>query len=899
MKLLDFENSPMTSEASTSGLLGSARRGRQTRCAPETVALRRVLVTALLALLLSGPSARVRAGGLARVEFSAFSEHRPVTVNPAAPSAPLPLRLEDIPNADWVIRRLGLDPAARQALERNGFVVVPNGTENDMLAVYTNSISQGMPNFITSDSLLHLYHIQFEEILRSLEEKEFFPALIILTRSLQADALAQYHSLAGDLREAARRNAAFLTVAYRALDRDIAIPEMVQSEVTRELALIEKHAGFAPSPIFIYDEDYSQYVPRGHYTRSETLKRYFKAMLWYGRMTCLLKGNDSFGPGGDALISVAEARIQTFQAALLTLGLDRVEAEGRPIAEIWNRIYSVTAFFVGLADDLTPIEYKEAIQRVYGAAVSAPTLDNEAKFLLLKIELAKYQQPKIFGGTGNAMVPPNATAEDLQKVLDKAKGLRVMGQRFIPDSYMFQNLVLPMVQQYTGNGQPFTWGRTEMGPRRVFPRGLDVMTVLGSEAALGILDREGDTDYLDYDKTLNVLIAQFRSFRPADWMRNLYWAWLYSFEPLLAPCGDGYPAFMQTMAWRDKQLHTALASWAELRHDTILYAKQSYTSGVTSVPEPPPPPDRGYVEPVPEFYNRLLSLARLTRSGLTALNALDAPQADRLSLLETVLSRLVVISLAELEGRVLSADDYRFIERFGLDLQPLQSGLADDQATQTTLIADVHTDSNSSLVLEEGVGYLKLLVAAYRLAEGRTVLGAGPVFSYYEFKWPLSDRLTDEKWTNMLAAGTAPATPEWVHSFTHPVTLPPEDDDGDGLADAWERYNWGGTDVVNAARGDFDGDGMSNLSEFHAGTDPRDGNSRLQIAPLSLGQAGLDLRWPGVAGRRYRVFFSEDLKNWYLLKTPLVSEGGVSSLTDHEAANARTRFYRVRVVPER
>src|SRR5438128_6611183 len=111
------------------------------------------------------------------------------------------------------------------------------------------------PVFGGRSSMQLKHHIQFEEILRSLEEKEFFPALIILTRSLQADALAQYHSLAGDLREAARRNAAFLTVAYRALDRDIAIPEMVQSEVTRELALIEKHAGFAPSPIFIYDED--------------------------------------------------------------------------------------------------------------------------------------------------------------------------------------------------------------------------------------------------------------------------------------------------------------------------------------------------------------------------------------------------------------------------------------------------------------------------------------------------------------------------------------------------------------------------------------------------------------------------------------------------------------------
>jgi hypothetical protein len=292
-----------------------------------------------------------------------------------------------------------------------------------------------------------------------------------------------------------------------------------------------------------------------------------------------------------------------------------------------------------------------------------------------------------------------------------------------------------------------------------------------------------------------------------------------------------------------------------------------------------------------------LSLTCLTRSGLTALNALDTAQAKRLTLLATVLSRLKDISVAELEGWVLSEDDYQFIERFGFILQPLQSGLADEQAAQTTLIADVHTDTNSRQVLEEGVGYTKLLLAAYRLAEGRTVLGAGPVFSYYEFKWPMSDRLTDEKWTNMLITGTAPAVPKWVHSFTHPVTPPPEDADGDGLADAWEVSTWGGTNVVNAAHGDFDGDGSSNLNEFEAGTDPREANSRLQIAPLRLGQTGLNLRWSGVFGQRYRVLFSEDLNNWYLLKAPVISEGGASSLPD-ETTNARTRFYRVRVVPE-
>lgn len=796
------------------------------------------------------------------------------------------------------MQRFRLDAGDRQALERNGFVVVPNGAENDMLAVYTNSSANGVPNFITSDSLLHLYHIQFEEILRNLEEKEFFSALIGLTRALQADALAQYQASAGDLKEAARRNLAYLSVAARLLEPDSTVSEAVQTEVAGELAHLDRHADFENSPIFRYREDYSQYVPRGHYTRSETLKRYFKAMMWYGRMTCLIKGSDaSAGPAGEALITAADARIQTLQAALLTLALDRLEADGKPIAEIWNRIYGVTAFFVGLADDLTPFEYKEAIQNVYGAAVNAAALDDEAKLLALKIELAKFRSPQIFGGTGEAVVPPRATAEELLRVLDKTKGLRLMGQRFIPDSYMLQNLVLPVVRQYTGRGTPFTLGLTDMGPTRVLPRGLDVMAVLGSETALGILDREGDTDYLDYDKRLNELIAQFRSFGTRDWMRNLYWAWLFSLEPLLAAPGDGYPAFMRTPAWRDKQLNTALASWAELRHDTILYAKQSYTPGVTSVPEPPPPPDRGYVEPVPEFYNRLLSLTRLTRTGLKALNALDSAQTERLNVLENVLDRLLAIALTELEGRAPTENDYSFIERFGSILQPLQSGLVDAQATQTTLIADVHTDANSKQVLEEGVGYVKMLVAAYRIAEGRTVLGAGPVFSYYEFKWPMSDRLTDEKWTNLLASGQAPAPPAWVQSFTHPVALPPEDVDGDGLADAWEIEHWGGTSAVNEARGDFDGDGVSNLREYHAGTNPREANSRFQIAPLALGQSSADLQWTGVPGRRYRLFFSDDLKNWYLLRTPVISEDGKANLLDPDAASVKTRFYRVQVVP--
>ncbi len=71
--------------------------------------------------------------------------------------------------------------------------------------------------------------------------------------------------------------------------------------------------------------------------------------------------------------------------------------------------------------------------------------------------------------------------------------------------------------------------------------------------------------------------------------------------PLFFAKTAGYPMFMQVPAWLDKDLFAALASWAELRHDTILYAKQSYTMEVTAV-RPVPKMVKGYVERGMMFY---------------------------------------------------------------------------------------------------------------------------------------------------------------------------------------------------------------------------------------------------------------------------------------------------------
>ena len=142
----------------------------------------------------------------------------------------------------------------------------------------------------------------------------------------------------------------------------------------------------------------------------------------------------------------------------------------------------------------------------------------------------------------------------------------------------------------------WTWPRVPIvgagfsGPGS-FPRGLDVMAVLGSDRAFEILNGLGDTSYQRYDSQLKKLREEFGALSPADWNRNLYWSWLYALAGLTeAVPVNGWPTFMNTNAWADKQLNAALGSWSSLRHDTILYAKQSYTPTITRESVEPRPP---------------------------------------------------------------------------------------------------------------------------------------------------------------------------------------------------------------------------------------------------------------------------------------------------------------------
>ncbi len=721
----------------------------------------------------------------------------PINITLQTPQYNLPLQTREISNFQNFSRMVSLSGDSLDLFEKNGFAVINNPfnpKEEDISQPYKTLKYNEIPIFITSDSLLHLYHIQFDETLRQIEEREFYDALWGISKELLDDSVKQYDSTSGDVKESAKRNAAFFAIGLNLLkpredqlciddskckdpglasayfkEEDLKkysfnVPDFVKEDVNKEMEFIGKHAGFEASPVFIYKEDYSQYVPRGHYTRSEKLKNYFKAFMWYGRITMLLKGSDEVPTGKecgdcDAFISPYDSRIQTRQASLIASKFE----ESKELRDRWERIYSVTAFYVGLADDLGPYEYNKALNSVFSGKFKPEGL-TDANIEKLKLKLSEYQSPEIYGGTGACGISPPFKSEDLEKCLNKSKGFRLMGQRFIPDSYMFQNLVFPKVGKPLGQDRPFTWVMTPAGiPVRGFPRGLDVMALLDSKRAGELLDELNDSNYNGYDKQFSLLKEEFDGFNESEWNRNLYWSWLYSLKPLLKEFGDGYPTFMQTKAWQDKELTTALASWAELRHDTILYAKQSYTP-TPKAGMPSRSPVVGYIEPVPEFYNRLLALTRMTTNGLDEMNVLDGPAKQRLQNLDIILSRLVELSGKELENRELTEEDYKFIKDFGEGMDAV-IGDVEDKAKKTTIIADVHTDTNSKQVLEEGLGYVNLIVVAYKLPDGRILIGAGPVMTYYEFKQPMENRLTDETWREILSTNP-PKNPEWISNFS-------------------------------------------------------------------------------------------------------------------------------------
>ncbi len=639
-----------------------------------------------------------------------------------------------------------LSSTERSLIESNGFVATEQAEYKQIHDILIENFDYGIPSYVSSDSVLHAFHILYDLALREAEVWSFWDLLGNLSTSMLDSTYAQYLNAAeGRWKDAALRNMMFFSTALMLLDNETVLLPEVENEVLKVLDLIAEHEGISFNWFQGYEEDFSQYVPRGHYTRSDQLKKFFKTMMWYGRLMFRLKPDLPDVPN-------ERGRNETAQAILITLALlDEIPGfpSGTTGYDIWDAIYQPTVFFVGAADDLLPTEYLDLISQTYGPNPSLEDLNDDSLLNIFIEEAMALRDPLIL----------SSPLDDYES-LNQTKGLRFMGQRYVPDSYILGQLVYV----YVGT----------QGARRLMPKGLDVMAAFGSDRAWELLDDQ--KWYVNYVGQMQKLWNYIGNLTDSDWTQNLYWLWLYSLQPLLEAPGVGYPLFMQSEAWVDKQLMTALASWTELRHDTILYAKQSYTFRETSIPEDVV----GYVEPMPRLYARLASLCRMMISGLGVRSLLSEAINSRLYSLLSFLLTLKDVSIKELAGTPLNSTEISIIDHSGEVLDGIASipseaeEFTSDADKRMAVIADVHTDPNSETVLEEAVGnQMVIYVAVQVYVEGtpRVIIARGGIFSYYEFHQPMSNRLTDEAWQTILDAGDAPAMPSWTSSFaTHSTT---------------------------------------------------------------------------------------------------------------------------------
>lgn len=619
--------------------------------------------------------------------------------------------LSDVENAD----RFYLQDHMVEKLAENNFVVC-DATWSEFFDLYEQNRYLQYPSFVTTDSMMHTYHLYFS-LLQKNTETDYLANLVgSLSTRMYSCSLEQYQQLTGtEWEDAAAMNVAFFAVGANLMGEETTdIPGCVKNIVQEEKSLVLEAEGIENSPMTGELEDYSQYKPRGYYEGDEQLERYFRAMMWYGRRNF-----------------AQQSEIQNRAALLMTLTLQNE----KDVKEAWETVYSITSFFAGTSDDAGYNEYAPIIEKAYGNEIAVKDLiGDENAYKKYEELIAQLEPPAI-----NSEI--FADDEGATDKTEQSKGFRFMGQRFSLDEAVFTKLCYSKVK------------KNPEGGKRMLPDALDVPASMGSDTALEILQENGNFSYKGYEENMKAVRTKIQDAPPSFWNASLYANWLYTLRPLVAEKEEGYPSFMTNKEWQKKSLEGFLGSWTELKHDTVLYSKQFVAEMGGGDMEYD---DRGYVEPEPELYHRLSVMTQKTSRGLEKFGVISHTDMENLAKLGELADQLTTISIKELTNESLTDEEFELIRSYGGNLEHFWAEAVKDQTDSqpyssefpAALVVDVATDPNGT-VLEEAIGGISEIYVVVPV-DGKLRIAKGGVFTYYQFEQPLSDRMTDSQWRQKL-----------------------------------------------------------------------------------------------------------------------------------------------------
>jgi len=422
----------------------------------------------------------------------------------------------------------------------------------------------------------------------------------------------------------------------------------------------------------------------------------------------------------------------------------------------YNRMNQLITYLMGQSDNLSLPQVMAEVEKT-GLQMQDLIHNDEA--------IAKIKNTLEEIGNKQTRIRPKFEKTSHNKV-------NVMPQRYQPDAEVLLNMV-----DYDNNTS-----------KRAVPKGLDFFAAMGVSAAEKILMDE-QSEWKAFGDSLKSMKKRMSEI---DWSETTCTQWMNTLKVLTDKEGkEKMPYFMVTPEWDKKDLNAALASWAELKHDAILYAKQPAGAECGGGEEIPEPVVKGYVEPNTGFWKKAIELLDNTEKLLKQENMLTEKVKDITQRMREEAQFLLNISEKELAGKEATDEEYDQLkvvgatfENISLDLvrgeDQYLMGWSDVQGAdkKVALVADVYTanaDNNpKKSILFEAVGDADEIYVVVEIG-GYLYLTRGAVLSYREFIQPIDEqRLTDEEWQKQLEKNARKGVPEWMKPLFVPLNKLPE-----------------------------------------------------------------------------------------------------------------------------
>lgn len=638
-----------------------------------------------------------------------------------------------------------LDASGLAVLARSGVAVRTGSAFATFTDGYAAIYAAHLPVFVSADSMMDAIHRSYDQVLEGVETEALAPTLATLLAGVQT-RLAQSAASAQTKRELDL----YLAVAGALLGGGA--PSLVAGgDPAAAKTLVDRAtAASGTGDIVLFGSprtvDFANFTPRGHYTNSAALSQYFRAMIWLGTIDLRLIETQA---DGTQLFHRAQFDAMVALADLFDTGL----------LDDWNTVHATLSTFVGQDDSMTLPEVP-ALEQALGVTSSAELAGRDDATVAQAIATGRFGTQRI--DSYIFMSDPHTGTLPLNSAF------LLFGQRFTVDSFVLSNVVYDRVN------------RPE-NPRRMMAKPLDAaFAAFANGDALPLL--AGDLDRYGYAPELATM-RQVIDGEPADyWNSSLYTLWLAALRGLspaaaapVNPAAAGLPSVVGTAAWGLRTLNTQLGSWAELRHDNVLYVKPAASTGVMcQFPA-------AYVEPAVAFWDALLQYATTGSQRFAALPASVVSGAwvqlalTHFGKLQTDVTLLRAMAVQQTTGADLTADQLAFINQAVSLMHICGGGVSANgwypqliaggaPAEYKPTVADVFMDPNSGDLLEVGTGQVNPMVVAVETCMGPRAY-AGLSLSYYETTASNFKPLTDNDWQGMV---TTAARPDWLA----PVLVP-------------------------------------------------------------------------------------------------------------------------------